>query len=236
VSAIQLADRVWRIPLAPADLLNAFLLEGDDGTLTLVDAGVRGSSRTVLAALAGLGRRPEDLTHLLLSHAHSDHTGGAAAVQRATGSQVRTHEAEAADVRAGRMPASDPSTLGGRLVARTPHALKGYRRLEVDATFADGDVLPLGGDVLVVHTPGHTPGHCSFLHRRSGVLLASDAIFNVRGLRWPLKGTCTDVRSTRTSARRLAELDFEVAAFAHGPEVRRGARAAVEAFVHGRRS
>ena len=236
MSAVQLADGVWRIPLAPADLLNAFLLEGDDGTLTLVDAGTRWSPGTVLAALAQLGRAPEDVTHLLLSHAHNDHTGGAAEVQRATGSRVQTHEAEATYVREGRMPDPDPSTLGGRLMARLPGAAKGFARLQVDGTFTDGDVLPLAGDVLVVHTPGHTPGHCSFLHRRSGVLLASDSLFNVRGLRYSLKNSCTDVRSSRASAARLGELDFDVAAFAHGAHVSTGAQAAVRAFVHGRPS
>jgi len=236
VTAVQLADGVWRIPLWPADGLNAFLLQGDDGTLTLVDAGTKGSAKKVLAALERLGRRPGDVTPLLLSHAHNDHTGGAAAVQQATGSRVRTHETEAAYVRDGRMPTPDRATLGGRLVARLPRAATGFARVDVDETFADGDVLPLAGDIQVVHTPGHTPGHCSFLHRRSGVLLASDAVFNVRGLRWSFKSSCTDVGSSRASAARLGELDFDVAAFAHGAHVSTGARQAVRAFVAGRPS
>lgn len=236
MAAVQLADGVWRIPLAPADLLNAFLLQGDDGSLTLVDAGTPGASKAVLRALAGLGRAPQEVTHLLLSHAHADHTGGAAAVQRATGSRVAAHELEAPYVRDGRMPAPDDATLGGRLLARLPGRATGFAPVDVDETFTDGAVLPLAGDVQVVHTPGHTDGHCSFLHRRSGVLLCSDAVFNVRGLRWPFKSSCTDVRQVRTSAVRLGELEYDVAAFAHGPEVSTGARAAVRAFVQGRAS
>ena len=232
--AVQVADGVWRIPLAPADFLNAFLLEGEGGGLTLVDAGTRGSAKKVLAALDGLGRRREDVTHLLLSHAHTDHTGGAAAVQRATGATAAAHEVEAPYVREGRMPRPDPATLGGRLMARLPDRLTGWQRVDVGETFADGAVLPVAGDVQVVHTPGHTPGHCSFLHRRSGALLASDAIFNVRQLRYPFKNSCTDLRAVRTSAERLGELDFEVAAFAHGEHVSHGAREAVRAFVAGR--
>jgi hypothetical protein len=50
VTAVQLADGVWRIPLAPLDLLNAFLVEGDDGSLTLLDAGTTRAPRRVLAA------------------------------------------------------------------------------------------------------------------------------------------------------------------------------------------
>ena len=231
---MQLADGVWRIPLAPLDLLNAFLLEGDDGTLTLVDAGTKRAPRAVLAALSSLGRAPGDVTHLLLSHAHNDHAGGARELQQATGGRVLAHEREAVYLREGRMPTPDPSTRGGRLLARTSGG--GFTAVPADETFADDAVLPVAGGVHVVHTPGHTPGHCSFLHPRSGVLLTGDALFNVRGLRWSIKTPCTDIALSRTSAARLGELAFEVAGFAHGGHVSAGAPAAVRAFLAGRPS
>lgn len=236
MSAIRVADGVWRIPTAPADFINSFLIEGGDGTLTLVDAGTRFAPKGLLAALDELGRKPGDVTHLLLTHAHADHSGGAREVQRATGSAVSTHEREAVYVREGRMPQSDPSTLGGRLMSRLPGKAKGFAPVAVDSTFEDGDVLPLAGGITVVHTPGHTPGHCSFLHPTSGVLITGDAIFNVRGLRYAFKNSCTDVRLSRDSAARLGELDYEVAGFTHGPHVSTGARAAVRAFLAGRSS
>ncbi len=234
MAAVQLAAGVWRIPLAPFDLLNAFLLSGDDGSLTLVDAGTRRAPKAVLAALASLGRAPADVTHLLLSHAHNDHAGGARALQEATGGRVLTHEREAVYLREGRMPTPDPSTRGGRLLARSSGG--GFAALTPDGTFEDGDVLPVAGGVQVVHTPGHTPGHCSFLHPASGVLLTGDALFNVRGLRWSIKTACTDIALSRTSAVRLGELDFDVAGFSHGGHVSTGAPAAVRAFLAGRTS
>ena len=232
--AVQLAPGVWRIPLAPLDLLNAFLLEGDDGSLTLVDAGLERAPKKVLAALAGLGKAPADVTHLLLSHAHNDHAGGARALSDATGARVLAHEREAVHLREGRMPTPDRSTRGGRLLARTGGG--SFTPVTPDETFVDGALLPLSGGVRVVHTPGHTPGHCSFLHTASGVLLTGDALFNVRGLRWSVKTPCTDVRLSRASAARLGELDFDVAGFAHGSHVSTGARSAVRAFLAGRAS
>ena len=236
MAAVQVADGVWRIPTAPADFINSYLLKGDDGTLTLVDAGTRTAPRTILGALSSLGFAPGDVTHLLLSHAHNDHTGGARKVVDATAARVRTHEREAVYVREGRMPNPDTSTRGGRLMARLPGRVKGFARVGVDETFEDGDVLPLAGGITVVHTPGHTPGHCSFLHPSSGVLITADAIFNVRGLRYSFQNSCTDVRMSRASAQRLGELDFEVAGFTHGAHVSTGARAAVRAFLAGRPS
>jgi glyoxylase-like metal-dependent hydrolase (beta-lactamase superfamily II) len=234
VTAVQLADGVWRIPLAPLDLVNAFLLQGDDGSLTLLDAGTKRAPRRVLAALAQLGRRPGDVTHLLLSHAHSDHAGGAAELVAATGSRVLAHEREAVYVREGRMPRPDAATWGGRLLARTRSG--GFAPVPVDEAFADGADLPLAGGLRVVHTPGHTPGHCSFLAPRAGVLLTGDALFNVRGLRWSIKTPCTDIGLSRTSAHRLGDLDYDVAGFTHGSHVSSGARTAVRAFLAGRPS
>ena len=234
MSVVQIAPRVWRIPTARLDLVNSFLLEGDDGSLVLLDAGTKRAPRTVLAALEALGKQPGDLTHLLLSHAHSDHAGGAAELASTTGSAVVAHEREEVYLREGRMPHPDPSTAAGRLLRRLPAG--SFAAVEVAETFVDGAVLPLAGGLLVVHTPGHTPGHCSFLHLPSGVLVTGDALFNVRGLRYSLRAPCTDVRLSRTSAARLGELDFEVAGFTHGPHVSTGAQQAVRAFLAGRPS
>ena len=236
MTATQLADGVWRVPTAPADLVNSFLVAGEDGTLVLVDAGTRTAPATILEALAGLGRAPGDVTHVLLTHAHFDHAGGAAAVVEATGASVQTHDREAVYVREGRVPRPDQSTRGGRLLARVPGRAMGFAKVGVDGTFAHGDVLPVAGGIHVVHTPGHTPGHCSFLHPGSGVLITGDAVLNVRRLRYPLAGFCTDVRLSRRSAERLGDLDFSVAGFTHGPHVSTGAQAAVRAFVAGRPS
>ena len=50
----------------------------------------------------------------MLTHAHTDHAGGAAEMAARTGAPVAVHEADAADVEAGRHPAFDPSLLVGR--------------------------------------------------------------------------------------------------------------------------
>lgn len=231
MAAVQLADGVWRVPTAPSDLVNSFLLADDDGSLTLVDAGLKNAHTKVLEALAQLGRAPGDVQRILLTHAHQDHAGGLAQVQAATGGRVLAHELEAPFVRAGEVPPRE-STLA-RLLDRLPG---GFTAVEVDEDFADGSVLPVAGGLTVVHTPGHSPGHCSFLHRPTGVLITGDAVFNVRGLRYSPKTFCSDVRLSRETAGRLGELDFDVAAFTHGAHVSDGARAALRAFLAGRPS
>lgn len=232
MTAVQLADGVWRVPTTPGDLVNSFLLADDDGSLTLVDAGLKRAERRVLTALHQLGKAPGDVQRVLLTHAHADHAGGLAGVQDATGARVLAHEDEAGYVRAGTPPPSQQRL--GRLMARLPGT--GFTAVEVDDVFADGAVLPVAGGLDVVHTPGHSPGHCSYLHRGTGVLITGDAVFNVRGLRYSPSAFCFDVPASRATAQRLGDLEFDVAAFTHGPEVRTGARAALRAFLAGRSS
>ncbi|MFC8503069.1 MBL fold metallo-hydrolase [Pedococcus sp. NPDC057267] len=89
----------------------------------------------------------------------------------------------------------------------------------------------IAGGLEVVHTPGHSPGHAAYLHRSSGVLITGDSIFNVRGLRWPIKSFCTDFRLTQRTAHRLADLEYTTAAFTHGPEIRLTAREEIRGFL-----
>jgi hypothetical protein len=58
---------------------------------------------------------------------------------------------------------------------------------------------------------------------------------NVRGVRYAPGFLCTDADRNRESADQLGDLDFEVAAFAHGPELRRDAKTAVRALALGHR-
>lgn len=229
---VELAPGVHRVAVAPADLVNVFVLEDEDDSLTLVDTGLRNAPPKVFATLKAMGKAPEDVRTIVLTHAHPDHAGGLRRMVDGTGAQVASHERDAVHLRAGRTPARDASTFSGRLFNRLPG--NGFGATEVDQEFADGELLKVAGGLRVVHTPGHSPGHVSLLHESTGVLITGDAIFNVRGLRYSPKSFCTDIRLSRETADRLADLDFEIAAFTHGAEIRQGAREAVRAFLRGR--
>jgi glyoxylase-like metal-dependent hydrolase (beta-lactamase superfamily II) len=231
VAAIELAKGVWRIPTAPFDLINSFLLADDDGSLTLVDAGLKRADRKVLAALAELGRAPQDVQRIVLTHAHNDHAGGLAAVQQKTGARVHAHDRDAVYLQTGKPPQLDTSRLAGKVMTRFRGS---FGKVEVGGTFQDGELLPIGGGLRIVHTPGHSPGHVSLLHEPTRVLITGDAIFNVRGLRYSPKTFCTDIRLSRETADRLADLEYDVAAFTHGAHVSSGARESVRAFLRGR--
>src|SRR5439155_2203295 len=96
---------------------------------------------------------------------------------------------------------------------------------------ADGQLLDIAGGLRVVHTPGHTMGHVSLMHEPSGVLLAGDSLFNIRKVNFSMRIACQDIPLSRETAGRLGELDFDVVAFMHGPEIRERARERVRDFI-----
>jgi glyoxylase-like metal-dependent hydrolase (beta-lactamase superfamily II) len=228
-AAVPLAPGVWRIPTVGRALVNSYAFVDDDGSVTLVDCGVKRAPARIVRGLAAIGKTPADVTGIVLTHAHRDHAGGAAELARRTGAPVAAHAADVPYAESGRVPPHDPTITAGRFLAR----LAGGRfpAIEVARPLADGDVLAVGGGLRVLHTPGHSPGHVSLLHEPTRVLVTGDALFNVAGVRWPVKSFCTDFRMTQRTAHVLGELDYDVAAFTHGPEITNRAREQVRTFL-----
>jgi glyoxylase-like metal-dependent hydrolase (beta-lactamase superfamily II) len=231
-AAFQLVPAVWRIPAAPFDFVNIFALIDDDGQVTLVDTGTTGSVERTRAGLSAMGKSFEDVTRIVLTHAHGDHAGGAAKTADLTGVQeVAIHTADAKWARDGIAPPRDNRSAGGRLLNRLGRRANAFPKVIVGEEFADGDVLPVAGGLRVVHTPGHTEGHVALLHEASGVLITGDSIWNVRKMRWSVKAFCQDIVLNARTAHVLGVLDYQIAAFTHGPHVSDRARERIRGFL-----
>ncbi len=72
---------------------NVFLLVEDE--LTLIDTGYRGTAAKVMSLVSRLGRKPEDLKLVVLTHCHPDHIGSLGVLKKATGARVFAHAADA---------------------------------------------------------------------------------------------------------------------------------------------
>jgi glyoxylase-like metal-dependent hydrolase (beta-lactamase superfamily II) len=85
----------------------------------------------------------------------------------------------------------------------------------------DGDVIDLGDRrLVVVHTPGHTPGSACLFEEATGTLFSGDAIYVDAKLSWD------DAEAFAASLRRLQALDVRRVHAGHersfyGPELRR---------------
>lgn len=145
----------------------SYIIETDDG-LYLVDAGTPRHARAILGKIGDLGRTPEELRLAVVTHAHLDHFGGLASVQRAAGGfDVVTHPEHAETVATGGIlvsPGLNPFSKIYELIAKAylpthkPHGVEQVVPLEDGARL---DAWGLGA--RIVHTPGHSAGDISLL-------------------------------------------------------------------------
>jgi glyoxylase-like metal-dependent hydrolase (beta-lactamase superfamily II) len=110
---------------------------------------------------------------LLVTHGHVDHAGGAGAFVAQTGVAAYVHPD---DDFLTLHPTDQLRRLFG--VDLTPEEAQGLAPPERYEALADGQTLDLGGlTIEVLHTPGHTPGHCCLLVRDEGILFSGDQLF-----------------------------------------------------------
>jgi glyoxylase-like metal-dependent hydrolase (beta-lactamase superfamily II) len=217
---------------------HAYLIEGAD-RLALIDTGLAGSTDAVFRAIAALGRKPEDLREIVLTHWHADHMGSLAELAERTGAKVCVHAGDAAIVR-GDQPIPEFRAQGilGRLVLRASSLMmrRPPKPSRVDRELQDGDELEVSG-LKVVHTPGHTPGHIALHMPSKRALLVGDAIFHVRvlGLRPPAAMVSVDTVQAKESIRKLAALEPDIVCFGHGRALVGDASQRLRRFAEGLR-
>ena len=212
--------------------MRAFLVEGGDG-FVLVDTLFETDGRVVLEELRQLGRRPNDLKHIVITHGHRSHLGGAAALKRASGATVWAHEWEAdivsGDRRAQPVTIRPTQTLrlwpfqAGLALGRPKHA-----PCPVDRNLEEGDEV---GPLRVLHAPGHSPGHLAFYWLERRLLIAGDSISTWPDFRAGWKAFNLNPEQSRESLRRMAELEVEILGVGHGDPIAAGGRERVQELV-----
>lgn len=143
VEPFRIAGNLWYVG---ASDVTSFLITTPAGHVIL-DGGFAETAPQILANIRKLGFEPTDVKYLLSSHAHLDHAGGLAELERATGAQVVASAEDAPALESG---GRDDFAWGDTMT---------FPAVKVDRRIADGDTVALGGTTLVAHlTPGHTRG------------------------------------------------------------------------------
>jgi glyoxylase-like metal-dependent hydrolase (beta-lactamase superfamily II) len=154
----------------------------DDGRVTVVDAGLSGYWDQLEPELARIGRGLDDVDALVLTHAHSDHTGVAGLLHE-RGVPVLLHEGDHELLRTGKEPwKREAGPLGVLLHVRAwgffGHMVRNGAlkppHIDDPVAIPDGSELDVPGRPRVVHTPGHTNGHCVLHFERHGALFVGD--------------------------------------------------------------
>ena len=177
--------------------------------------GCPGTFRNSGRILEGAGHSLGDIRALLLTHAHPDHTGVAAAARQA-GADVWVHERDAAGLAGGARVASREAKPESSLLPyliRRPATLRaivytgrmgGFTGSKVaDPRTVDGDRLldDVPGRPRVVALPGHTPGSVGYLFPDRGLLFTGDALVTYDGITGYRGPAVSRVPSPTTAAR-----------------------------------
>ena len=177
---MEVAEGVYRLTHGVVN----FYLVADAGKLTLIDAGTPGDWDVFARAVTSLGRTLGDLDSVLLTHAHSDHTGFAERARTEAHATVRIHAADEAVARSGRTPKNQAGVARYLVRPEAYRTLFGLMRrqglklipIHEVSTFQDGETLNVPGRPRVVHTPGHTDGSCVILLEERRVLVTGDVL------------------------------------------------------------
>jgi glyoxylase-like metal-dependent hydrolase (beta-lactamase superfamily II) len=214
------------------EFVNFYMLE-QDGEVTLVDAGLSGYRDTLEPALAEIGRSISDVKAIVLTHADPDHVGFAGQLHQTHAVPVYVHRADSERTRQGKTKKTQGSPLGMLAMLKHSHGRRGFRHMAANGgakqskvsdviAFDDGDELDVPGRLRVIHTPGHSDGHCVLYAPLEDALFVGDALNNVDLLTGePGARVAPDVVNVSTSQAydslsRIEQLDARTLYFGHG--------------------
>ena len=186
---------------------SCYVVDSRPGKVVLVDAGMDKSAGPILKELARRGLKATSVEAILLTHGHSDHTGGALAFPQAMICALE------ADVALAEGKAGSPSPMGC-LAGAKPTGIK------VGKVLHDGQTLKIGNLVVKVFSvPGHTRGSAAYLAR--GVLFMGDSADSLKkggmmGAKWLFsESQKLNHEALKTLAARLKKAGVKAMVFAH---------------------
>jgi len=144
------------------DIVAVYLVDTPEG-VTVIDAGLAGHWRDLLAELSSMGRTLTDVKGVILTHGDSDHVGFAERLRRDHGVPVYVHPGDADRAKGGAKPANARQTMKlGATLGFAAYSLRkgGMRTTHLTETVDahDGETLALPGAPRIIGLPGHSAG------------------------------------------------------------------------------
>lgn len=182
---MKLTQVTRQVHMVTGTNVNWALVEDGDA-LVVIDAGYPNDGKALLASIERIGRRPQDVQAILLTHAHLDHMGGIPALRGRHPVLVFTGQEEARHARREYLQQITPREMlhqcryraGRRWVRQTMLAVLPHTAMSIpDVTgVPHGVALDIPGALVPISSPGHTSGHTAWLMPSTGVVFTGDAL------------------------------------------------------------
>jgi glyoxylase-like metal-dependent hydrolase (beta-lactamase superfamily II) len=216
----RVSERVYRVE---DRFVNLYLV--DAGKVGLVDTGTRKAEPLIRTGLKELGKEPEDIDFILLTHHHLDHMGTAGVWKRASRAEVVVHEKDAPVVAGQETRKGHGAGLRAKImltVAGPFMRASAAEPVTPNRILVDRELLELLGlRFETIFAPGHTLGSCAFHLASDDVLFAGDAVNARSGVPRP-PWFIEDADAAKASFAKLATMQVKVLAPGHGNPIRRG--------------
>jgi glyoxylase-like metal-dependent hydrolase (beta-lactamase superfamily II) len=204
------------------------LIWDNDGAV-LVDTGIPNQLSVIKEAMMRVGIPFDKLSKIIITHQDLDHIGGLPELLKDFPQKIEvlaTAEEKPyiqGDQRLLKITPEFVSQISALIPVEIPverrkailNVFENPPTAKVDQTIADGDEIPLFGGIIVIHTPGHTPGHISLYLKQSKTLIAGDAFMIEEG-RFVDPDNCVDPDLAKKSLKRLLPYDIQTVICYHG--------------------
>ena len=198
--------------------VKAFLIKGEK--YILIDTGVPKSYETIKRYMTDNGINPKDISVVIITHNHLDHTGSISKVKELTGAPVLIHKSEDMYLSKG---VTTPVQIRSLLVKLIMKIMKNPEigPFNADIIIKDNDIIdlkPYGAAGKIIHTPGHTDGSISVL-LDSGHAVVGD-LFSAKKAKQGTKANYpfiySDLNAIKVSMRKLINQGGKQFYNAHG--------------------
>ncbi|ADY21678.1 MBL fold metallo-hydrolase [Bacillus paranthracis] len=203
---MEIAKGVEMLQLKFQEFIIHPILLWNDEMAVLIDTGFPGQFEDIQVEMERVGVSVDKLKVVILTHQDIDHIGSLPDVLENGVSDIKVYAHEL-----------DKPYIEGDLPLLKDVHVENPPKGKLSDTVIDGQELPYCGGILILHTPGHTPGHISLYLKPSKILVAGDSMYSVNGVLGGVHAPTTlNIMEARQSLKKYLNLDIESVVCYHG--------------------
>ncbi|CAM4387888.1 MBL fold metallo-hydrolase [Bacillus albus] len=203
---MEIAKGVEMLQLEFQEFIIHPILLWDDEIAVLIDTGFPGQFEDIQVGMEKVGVSFDKLKVVILTHQDIDHIGSLPKLLQICESNIKVYAHEL-----------DKPYIEGDLPLLKDGKVENPPKGKVSNTVIDGQELPYCGGILILHTPGHTPGHISLYLKQSKTLISGDSMYSVNGKLGGIHTPTTlNIKEAQQSLKKYLNLDIESVVCYHG--------------------